>query len=144
MSALQTITPLRQLTLDDLWAEAAAIGNLRVYPRTEGWGCQGRLKGYEVTLYCRSGRTDMEIKCEGSTLALAICDAINEARRVGAGEPAWPPPAALEDSQRLRNGRDASRQNSSASWANALLCELNTFLRTTRSSIWLSARTFEP
>lgn len=86
MSAISNLIPLRQLTLDDLWREASQIGNVMVYPRTEGWSHQGRLKGYTVTLYCRSGRTNMEIEAEGQNIEIALADAINEARRVGAGE----------------------------------------------------------
>lgn len=86
MNQSLTLSSLTQLTLDVLWKEASVLGNIRVTPRTEGWGYQGRLKGYTVTLYCCSGKTNMEISAEGQNLEVALADAINEARRMGAGE----------------------------------------------------------
>ena len=76
---------LHQQTLDDLWREAETRGNLTVRTDAEGWDNVGQRRGYNVTLNALSGRTKLKIETSHPSLLCAIGDAINEARRMGAG-----------------------------------------------------------
>lgn len=85
MENLVSITPLRQLSLDNLMAEAEALGNVFIRPTGTGWDNVDPRKGYEVELHGRIGHTVLKIKHEHTSLHCALADTINEAREMGLG-----------------------------------------------------------
>lgn len=85
-SNISPITPLRQMTLDDLWAEAETLGFVRVWTKTNLHDTKAT--GYKVTLIGTKRNTKMEIEREHSSLHCAMADAINEAREMGLGKEA--------------------------------------------------------
>jgi len=80
---LPSVIPMRQQTIDDLWAEAETLGNVRVWTHTD-W--HEHRTGYEVTITGQKRSTKIEVKRRHSVLPCAIADAINEAREMGLGE----------------------------------------------------------
>jgi hypothetical protein len=84
MSALAPVTLLRELTLEDLWAEAETLGFVRVWTRTDLHDT--KVVGYQVRLLGRRRNTKLEIERDHTSLKCALADAINEAREMGLGE----------------------------------------------------------
>ena len=78
--------PLQQLTLDDLWQEAEALGFVRVWTHTNFGDTAAT--GYAVTIKGKKRSTKIEVERRHSSLHCAFADAINEAREMGLGEPA--------------------------------------------------------
>ena len=85
-SSVSQMTPLRQMTLDDLWSEAETLGFVRVWTKTNLYDTKAT--GYKVTLVGVKRNTKMEIEREHSNLHCALADAINEAREMGLGREA--------------------------------------------------------
>lgn len=79
------ITPIRQLSLDDLWAEAETLGALRVWTLTD-YREPRKITGYKIELKGKRRNTEMEVTAQHTSLHCAIADAINEAREMGLGE----------------------------------------------------------
>ena len=79
------VTPLRPMTLDDLWSDAETLGFVRVYTKTN-WG-DTKATGYDVTIVGRIRNTKLEICRSHTSLHCAFADAINEARAMGLGTP---------------------------------------------------------
>lgn len=79
------ITPLRELTLDDLWREAETLGVVRVWTYTRD--IADRIKGdYKVAIIGHRKNTKLEVERRNTSLHFAMADAINEAREMGLGE----------------------------------------------------------
>lgn len=84
MNQLTQITPLRQMTLDDLWREAETLGIVRIWTQSD-WHDK-KAKGYKVTIIGHRRNTKLEIEREHTSLVCAMADAINEGREMGLGE----------------------------------------------------------
>jgi hypothetical protein len=82
-TSLPHITPLRQMTLDDLWRETETLGFVRVWTKTDYRDT--KITGYKVTLLGVKRNTKMEIEREHTSLHCALADAINEGREMGLG-----------------------------------------------------------
>lgn len=82
-SNITPFTPLRQMTLDDLWREAETLGVVHVRTRTNFYDT--KVTGYKVQLIGVKRNTKMEIEREHTSLHCAFADAINEAREMGLG-----------------------------------------------------------
>ena len=69
------------LNLDQLWAEAASLGHIKV--DSAGWRLDGE---YEVQVtFHRSSGTRVHAMGKSRSIHCALADAIDEAREMGAG-----------------------------------------------------------
>lgn len=83
MQLLTYPTPVREITLEELWREAETLGHVYVYTSTN-WGDTQRM-GYDVKIKGRIGNAKIEIERRNTSLLGAFSDAINEARNLGMG-----------------------------------------------------------
>lgn len=81
---IQSLTPLRMQTLDELWQEAETLGFVRV--RTQTNYQDSARTGYSVALLGRRKNTRLEVERTHTSLVCALADVINEAREMGLGE----------------------------------------------------------
>lgn len=80
MAERSTITPLREIKLDELWREAEGLGRIEV---DRNW----QDTSYDVEIkFSRPSGTRVIAKGAHSDICVALSRAIDEAREMGAGE----------------------------------------------------------
>jgi hypothetical protein len=81
------VTPLREMSLEELWREAESLGLLRIYSHGHGWHDKGPVKHYDVKIIGHRRNSKIEVERSHPSIFCALADAINEAREMGLGEP---------------------------------------------------------